>query len=267
MTALHRAAALGLLVTLGTSPALAQPEEPAEEPASATEECGRDRRCRIARLRRLRNTARAQRSAQLHRDWVAIRERQVHYEYQGGPRGRRAWVLENPASDTWFGWLFGFHPIPQFFVGIGAGIWFAQGHSIQMGPNDSGYVWLSTALQISARLRWLLFEEVITPYVGLGMDIVTLGSGGANVYHYDPEGPAGGTATNEYGSLETHALNASVGVDLQLDFGLRVHIGAVVRPLIYALAKHGDEPLPDMERWVKESWRMFGMQGGLGWAF
>jgi hypothetical protein len=67
--------------------------------------------------------------------------------------------------------------------------------------------------------------------------------------------------------LDMHVASLSLGIDVQLDFGLRFRSGATLRPLIYVRAREGDTAMPVAEDAVSSSWRIFGAEGALGWAW
>lgn len=234
--------------------------EAAPTTPSAREECGTDRRCRLARMRRLgqARTASRARAAEAHQDAVDAAVRRV--EHDRVPRRRDPWMIENTISDHQFGTIVGVHPVQNLFVGIGAGVVFGFGHS---SYTDRGYYTVGTSplFAVDFELRWLVFDHNITPYLSGGFHVM-LGSVWAN-----GSNDGGFTYFSHNASLEVHALSVGLGLDVHLDFGLRFRVGALMRPLIYVRAREQETPIQMAEDGFHSGWRLFGGEGALGWSW
>lgn len=234
--------------------------EAAPTTPSAREECGTDRRCRLARMRRLgqARTASRARAAEAHHEAVQQAVRRV--EHDRVPRRRHPWLIENVISDHQFGAIVGVHPIQNLFVGIGAGVVFGFG-SYSYTDRDYYTVGTSPLFVADFELRWLVFDHNITPYLSGGFHVM-LGSAWAN-----GSNDGGFTYFNHNASLEVHAVSVGVGLDVHLDFGLRFRVGALMRPLIYVRAREREMPIQMAEDGFHAGWRLFGGEGALGWSW
>lgn len=232
---------------------------PAPEVPSAAEECGTDRRCRLARLRRLGRERAAARAAAATAHHEAVQSTIRKVEHDRVPRRRQPWVAENVITDHWFGAIVGVHPIQNVFVGVGASMVFGLG--FHQSTSDR---WISGGtnpqLALQTEIRWLMFDHNITPYLSGGFHVMLLGGMWVNAH-----GPGESLSANT--TLDVHAVSMSLGIDVHLDFGLRFRAGATLRPLIYVRAREGDAPVPLAEEGFASAWRIFGAEGALGWAW
>lgn len=258
-----------------TSAVLAAPEPPERgvprdmppgEP-SAYEECGTDRRCRIARLRRAGTERQESAHAEARAQVVELERQRELAERRRVPRRLHPWLIETVITDHHFGAMVGLHAHPNFFFGLSGAYFFGVSHwsSESVGGEDGFPEWRSegtnadAAFVVGGELRWLMFEEIVTPYLGLGFHALR---GSASEELSDSMG-----WTQSSGGLDAHYLQAAAGIDVQFWWGLRFRAAFVVRPLVHVRVRDGmDVVLERAESGFRDGFRLFGAEGGLGWS-
>lgn len=251
---------------IAASPTAGSESPPGPPVPTAEEECGTDRRCRLARLRRTRQLQRATHHAQERAEFLYVEQRRERHELDASPRRLHPWIIEALVTDHHLGAAAGLHPHPNVYFGInGAFFWgYSQYRSEVIPPvNPDDYpmygyssTQVNAAFVVGGELRWLMFEHIITPYLGLGFQVLL---GGAST---------GGTSIPyQEGRLEAHYLQTAAGIDVQFPFGLRFRAAFVVRPLIHVRARsEGDAILSAAEDGFRDGFRLFGAEGGIGWS-
>jgi hypothetical protein len=254
----------------GPAPALARGEAP---PPTAAESCGRDRRCRIERMRDRASARRASRAQEAHANVEQVRAGVEVARRRKIPRLDRPWSLELRASDYSVAPHVSYHPHPNFAFGLSAGLFFglsgtrstsASSPPPQEGdarPTDTAFessgISAHNALLVGGDVRWQILDGVVTPYVGGGLFFIT--QGGFTAW--------GNSARSIQGDLEVAFAQGSIGLDVQLVFGLRFRAAFVVRPLVHVRASTGGpESLDTAAQAFESGWRLFGAEGAIGWS-
>jgi hypothetical protein len=242
------------------------PEESLPTYRGADSECGRDRRCRIDRLKR-RNEAR--RRLKILREEEMVRrelQRLRKEELESRPREKNPWNL---------GWRFSL-PTPAGFT---AGYTFAHPFRVELTYHNVNETYFSfddaTSTEfngdvdtnfIDAGITYTVFTSGVTPYLKAGAMY------GFGSYQSFTNFFGGG------GSTDTvfHALNLEGGLDFFWDLtesagGLHARVGAAFRPLIYHQARIEPGVYDEGVRNGLQSWwdeTMFvDLQFIIGWGF
>lgn len=237
----------------------------AQEDTSASDECGSDRRCRIARMkrrneqRRWREMRRADQSAQQFQERKEARERAkvlrrvrpIHASFLAtllGPGAAGGYMI----NDNWrvegrFGGQFPTNVDVEVNIG---------GTTNYIGGEIEG-------VYFGAGGTYMFRKDWWSPYASAE---VLYGTGQFDPYIYDDFGFGGSGRTD----VEFHIVGASVGFDLQSEFGLRARLGATVRQPIFAIARSGQmkdtTSTNAVMAWFEQSQR-FGFEFGVGWSF
>lgn len=239
------------------------------ESKNASQECARDRRCRIDRLKR-------QNRARRYMEIVDAEEEALEFQRHHAQTKRRE-VLRL---------------VRPFNVSFGATPW---GTSLSAGYTlwgkwrlEGKVLWLNTqyveetvniqgvesfvdgstdALFGGLQAIYLFNPGWWSPYVG---GEALYGRGSLLPSYYEEDFGFGGLSIGEQMDLTYHLVGAAVGVDLQLDWGLRGRVGLTARHPLFVNARSNDVIVQYARKmittWFEEEQR-FGFEISIGWAF
>lgn len=253
--------------TQGTSPPARSSQDNSWQNQTTQEECDRDRRCRIDRLRRRNEARRYQSMVREEQELMAFQENVARERAESIPRTAKPLAAEFYVS-------FGFGLAAMYTVSdhlrlegtltyIDA---YVDAETVSMGQTiySSGYIdgWNGgAALTYLMRTRWW------TPYLSLAM-ILHRGS-------YSSWGNFGDFFEDFGGNSDTqsvlHLAEGRFGFDVQLKAGARARLGILYRLPIYAQAKLGPGSYDESSRKVLQEWingsRRIAPELSIGWAF
>ena len=256
----------------GTSPfARSQPAPSSKDPGgmaptleTSDEECSRDRRCRINRMRR-QNTARryvkqTQQEAQVMRAQKAYKDDIISDINRLVDPAIAEIVLngDGTAAGLMAGYTFG----ATWRAEIG---WldvsdYAYSYDDTTGASLDGQVSLNAFF---LNMTYLFRDSWWSPYASAGLHYNT---GDYGSYFFDGFGES-----NSELEVTIHSLHASAGLDFQFGFGLRSRFGIVYRRPVYTRAASAPGTYDDFAKLGLESWYAESMslvpEFSLGWAF
>ena len=218
-------------------------------------ECGSDRRCRLERLRAVRWHAAKARAQRRHRRHQSLLAEIRAAEIRRTPRLRKMFAAETVVSDLRAGATLGMHPLKQFYVGVG----FARRYD-QSSYDGDVVRDFSEIYTVSVQLRYLFLSGVFSPYLGAGFHVSFGGISMETLTFF-------GEAWRDAGYLVAHQGSVDAGLELQFGFGLRIRLGAVLRPLAYVRASRFEAANELMHDVYRDHWSLFGVEGAVGWAF
>ncbi len=239
------------------------PFDPNAQFVTSDEACDVDRRCRINRLRRQNNARRYMTQTRGER---AIERAQARAEVKRQEAIRR---LIDPAileltfspqvidGEGRIGLITGYTLLegrlrPELRVGSLED--YADGFDERTGAYFSQHVSL---WDVSLGVAYLFRQTWWSYYAGAYI----------NTLFGDSYGDFGGGELQ----INIHALSASLGLDLQLGFGLRARVGVVARYPLYVRAAYAPGVYDEAARSGLRAWfngdQRFDMELGLGWAF